>query len=56
MSTRESTYYLVSKDYSTIIKTLSSNELANLLNVKRESLSSKLVHIKDFNGYPIAQE
>ena len=29
MSTRESTYYLVSKDYSTIIKTLSSNELAN---------------------------
>ena len=56
MSTREETYYLVSKDYSTIIKTLSSNELANLLKVKRESLSAKLVTIKDFNGYPIAQE
>ena len=56
MSTREETYYLVSKDYSEIIKTLSSNELANLLNVKRESLSYKLVKIKDFNGFPIAQE
>lgn len=56
MSTRESTYYLVSKDYSTIIKTMSSDELANLLNVKRASLSAKLVTIKDFNGYPIAQE
>lgn len=56
MSTRESTYYLVSKDYSTIIKTLSSTQLADLLNVKRESLSAKLVTIKDFNGYPIVQE
>lgn len=56
MITREETYYLVSKDYSEIIKTLSSNELANLLNVKRESLSYKLVKIKDFNGFPIAQE
>lgn len=56
MSTREETYYLVSKDYSEIIKTLSSNELANSLNVKRQSLSAKLVTIKDFNGYPIAQE
>ena len=56
MSTREDTYCLVSKDYSEIIKTLSSNELANLLNVKRQSLSAKFVTIKDFNGYPIAQE
>lgn len=56
MSTRESVYYLVSKDYSEIIKTLTSNQLAKLLNVKRESLNSKLVHIKDYNGYPIAQE
>ena len=35
MSTREETYYLVSKDYSEIIKTLSSNELANFMIIFR---------------------
>lgn len=49
-------FYILDKDYETVLKTLTASQLAELLGIRREHLDIYLVTNPTFRGCPIAEE